>query len=85
MKLTPSLQWWRVAQERGLIRDAASDDFNPSRIATQYCGVSLSYLETLASSIQLVNGERGVQNESTKNSMQQVVMPALVKSGNGTR
>ena len=84
MQLKPSLRWWQVAQQRGLLRDS-SDDFNPSRIGSPYCGVSLSYLEALVASVKLVCDESQLPNGTTRDAMQQIIMPALLKSGNGSR
>ena len=88
VELTPSLEWWRVAEQRGLLRthsDATQGGVNTSQVAAPLCGVSLAYLESLASSLQPVQEERGPPNESTRDTMQQVIMPALLKKGQGKR
>ncbi len=77
-----------MAQQKGLVRDSTdAQDFNPARVGTQFCGVSLAYLEALAETIDLVQDERGVANEGTTCTevMLQLVMPALSKKGKSTR
>ena len=82
LELTLSLRWWQESQNRGLIRDA-SDDFDPSRIATPFCGVSLAYLEEVAASLDRCL-DKSLQ-PSTRTIMHEIIGPALTKSGGGKR
>ena len=89
LNLTPGLQWWQLAQQKGLVAvtDDASNDFDPSRIPMQFCGVSLSYLEDLASTLVHIQQERSglLENSSTTCLMKQLVCPALVATGNASQ
>ena len=86
LKAKVSYRWWQIAQGRGLIKDGSSDDFNPSRIGTLYCGVSLAYLEAFIASLNQVYDEYvDLPRGTTAEAMQQIIMPALLKMGNGTR
>lgn len=82
---TSSLVWRRVAQQLGLVRDQSSaqpDVFDPSRLPSFLCGVSLSYLEALASSLHSIPGASDL---STGDVMQQILLPAIPKLGKGNR
>ena len=81
---TRSLVWRLAAQQLGLVRDQSSapDVFDPSRLPAFFCGVSLSYLEALASSLHSIPGASDL---STGEVMQQVLVPAISKLGKGNR
>jgi|LauGreDrversion4_1035100.scaffolds.fasta_scaffold226459_1 hypothetical protein len=86
LKAKASYRWWQIAQGRGLIKDGSSDDFNPSRISHPYCGVSLAYLEALLASLNQVYEEYAdLPRGTTADAMQQIILPSLLKLGNGTR
>ena len=86
LKVKASYRWWQIAQGRGLIKEGSSDDFNPSRIGLPYCGVSLAYLEAFLSSLNQVYDEYSeLPRKTTAEAMQQLILPALLKAGNGTR
>ncbi len=75
-------RWRQTAQQLGVLNRGGSGDPHDAdqAVPSASCGVSLAFLETLASSIRAVDEGSGLADEPTGVVMQVLVMPTLARS-----
>jgi hypothetical protein len=78
VEICPSLAWLQQAQEKGVIMGLKDDDVEfTRRIETQFAGISLDFLEQLASTLP--------STMTTREIVSSLLGPAMARGGRGGR